>query len=79
MNHIEVSVDGERDEEGDAGPSVETQQEVHRLTHFFNWAASLAMAVMVSLGRKTDHQQEVREHNIEREDTFVPPELVPER
>lgn len=78
MHHVEVAVEGEGDEEGDAGSSVEKQHEEHRLAHPFMGTASLAMVVMIGFGRKTGHQQEVSDHNVEEEDTFVLPELVPE-
>lgn len=77
MYHVEVAVEGEGDEEGDTGPSVEKQHKQHCLAQHFIRAASLAMIVMVDLGRKTRHQQEVSNHNIEQEDTFVLPEFEP--
>lgn len=78
MHHVEVAIDRQRDEEGDAGPPVEKQHEEHRLTHHAILAAPQVVAVMVGFGRKTDHQQEISNHNVEQEDTFVLPELEPE-
>lgn len=77
VHHVEVAVDGEGDEEGDAGSAVEEQHEEHRLARHFVLAASQAIPIMVGLGRKAGHQQEVSNHNIEQEDTFVLPELEP--
>lgn len=77
MHHIEVAIDGQGDEEGNTGSSVEEQHEEHRLADHIVLAAPQLVAVMVGLGRKTGHQQEVRNHNIEQEDTFVLPELEP--
>lgn len=75
MDHVEVAVEGQGDEEGDAGPSVEKQHEEQRLTHHIIPAAPQAMLVMIGLRRKAHHQQEISNHNIEEEDTFVLPEF----
>lgn len=77
MHHVEVAIDGEGDEEGDTGSSVEEQHEEHDFAEDRVLAAPQSVLVVVDLGRKTDHQQEVRNHNIEQEDTFVLPELEP--
>lgn len=78
MHHVEVAVQGEGDEEGDAGAAVEEQHEEHRLAQHFVGAAPLAVVVVVGLGRETGHQQEVSNHDVEQEDAFVLPELEPE-
>lgn len=78
MDHVEVAVDGQRDEEGDAGSSVEEEHEEQRLAHQVLLAAPLALLVVVGLGGKTDHQQEVSHHDVEQEDASVLPELEPE-
>lgn len=57
MYHIEVAIDGQGDEEGNTGSSVEKQHEEHRLTHHVILAAPQAIVVMVGLERKTGHQQ----------------------
>lgn len=77
MHHLEVALYGEGDEEADAGAAVEEQHEEHRLAHPFFGAAPLAVMVVVGRGRKTGHQQEIGDHDVEEEDAFVPPELVP--
>lgn len=78
MYHIEVAIDGQCDEEGNTGTSVEEQHEEHHLTHTIILTAPHMVMVMVGLGRKTSHQQEISNHDIEQEDTFVLPELEPE-
>lgn len=77
MHHIEVAIDGQGDEEGNTGPSVEKQHEEHRLTGHAVVAAPQLVMVVVGLGRETGHQQEISNHDIEQEDTFVLPELEP--
>lgn len=77
MHHIEVAIDGQGDEEGDAGSSVEKQHEEHHFTHHVILAAPQVVLVMVGLGRKTSHQQEIGNHNIEQKDAFVFPEFEP--
>lgn len=77
MHHVEVAIDGEGDEEGDTGSPVEEQHEEHGFAEHVVLAAPQLVAVVVGLGRKADHQQEVCNHNIEQEDTFVLPELEP--
>lgn len=77
MNHVEVSIEGQRDEEADTRPPVEEQHEEHCLTNHTVGAAPLALLIVVGLGRKTHHQQEVSDHNIEEEDAFVLPEFEP--
>lgn len=77
MHHAEIAIDGEHDEEGDAGPAVEEQHEVHGLAEHRVGAASLVVLVVIDLDREAGHQQEVSNHNVEQEDTFVHPELEP--
>lgn len=79
MHHVEVAIDGQHDEEGDARPSVEEEHEVHGLADHLVGAASLVVLVMVDLDWEAGHQQEVRNHDIEQEDAFVLPELEPKR
>lgn len=77
MHHVEVAVEGQGDEEGDAGSSVEKQHEDHRLALEVFLAAPESVAVAVHFGREADHQQEVSHHDVEEEDAFVLPELEP--
>lgn len=77
MHHVEVAVEGQGDEEGDAGSSVEKQHEEHRLAHPVFLAAPESLAVVVRFGREAHHQQEISHHNVEEEDAFVLPELEP--
>lgn len=77
MHHVEVAIEGQGDEEGDAGSPVKEQHEEHRLTLQIALAAPQVVLVMVGFGRETGHQQEVSNHNIEEEDTFVLPEFEP--
>lgn len=77
MHHIEVAVEGQGDEEGDAGSSVEEQHEEHRLALPVFLAAPESVLVVVRFGREADHQQEIRHHDVEEEDAFVLPELEP--
>lgn len=56
MHHIEVAIDGQGDEEGDAGPSVEKQHEEHCLADHVALAAPQHVLVVVRLGRETGHQ-----------------------
>lgn len=77
MHHVEIAVDGQHDEEGDAGASVEEQHEEHGLADHRVAAASLVVLVVVDLGREAGHQQEISNHDIEEEDAFVLPELEP--
>lgn len=79
VHHVEIAIDGQHHQEGDAGPSVEEQHEVHGLAEHRVGAASLVVLVVVDLDREAGHQQEVSNHDVEQEDAFVPPELVPER
>lgn len=75
MDHAEVAIDGQGDEEGDTGPSVDKQHEEWHLTNHAVRAAPQAVLVIVGLCGKTDHQQEIGNHNVEEEDTFVLPKL----
>lgn len=77
MHHVEVPVEGQGDEEGDAGSSVEEQHEEHRLAHPVFIAAPESMTVVVHFDREADHQQEISHHDVEEEDAFVLPELEP--
>lgn len=77
MHHVEVAVDGQRDEEGDAGPAVEEQHEEHGLAHGAVRAAPHVVAVVVGFDGEAGHQQEVCNHDVEEEDAFVLPELEP--
>lgn len=77
VHHIEVAIDGQGYEEGNTGSPVEKQHEEHRLTGRVVLAAPQLVTVVVGLGRETGHQQEVSNHDIEQEDTFVLPELEP--
>lgn len=77
MDHVEVAINGQGDKEGNAGSSIEKQHEEHRLTHHIIRAVPLVVTVVVGLGRKTGHQQEISNHNIEQEDGFILPELEP--
>lgn len=79
MNHIEVAVEGQGDEEADTSSSVEKQHGDQRFTHWIIQAAPQALLVMVGFERKTGHQQEISNHNIEQEDTFVLPKLEPKK
>lgn len=79
MHHIEITVDGQHDEEGNASASVEEQHEEQGLADWRAVAASLVVLVVVDLGRKAGHQQEISNHDIEEEDAFVLPELEPKR
>lgn len=79
MHHIEIAVDGQHDEEGNASASVEEQHEEQGLADWRAVAASLVVLVVVDLGWKAGHQQEISNHDIEEEDAFVLPELEPKR
>lgn len=79
MHHIEIAVDGQHDEEGNASASVEEQHEEQGLADWRAVAASLVVLVVVDLGRKAGHQQEISNHDIEEEDAFVLPELESKR
>lgn len=78
VHHVEVAVDGQSDEEGDAGSPIEEQHEEHRLADSGVTAAPLSVKVVVSLDGEAGHQQEVSDHNVEQENAFVLPELEPE-
>lgn len=73
MDHAEVAIDGQGDEEGNTGCSVETQNQEQCFTHNFIFALPQAFLVMVGLCGKTGHQQEISNNNIEKEETFVVP------
>ncbi len=77
MHHIKVAIDRQGDEEGDTGTSVEKQHEEHRLAHHIILAAPQVVTVMEGLGRETGHQQEISNHDVKQEDTFVLPEFKP--
>lgn len=55
VDHVEVAIDGQDSEEGDAGSSVEKQHEQHDVTHGAILCAPQAMLVVVGLEGKTDH------------------------
>lgn len=78
MDHVEVAIEGEDDEEGYTGSSVEKQHEKHRFTNHIVTAAPQVVLIMVDLERKAGHQQKISNHNVEQEDAFVLPELEPE-
>lgn len=79
MHHVEVAVDGQSDEEGDAGSPVEEEHGEHDLADHGVTAAPLSVKVVVGLDGEAGHQQEVSDHNVEQEDAFVLPELEPEK
>lgn len=77
VHHIEVAVDGQRGEEGDARPTVEEEHEEHGLALALVVAAADAVLVAVGLGWQADHQQKVSHHNVEEEHAVGLPELEP--
>lgn len=79
MHHVEIAVDGQHHQEGDAGPAVEEEHEVHGLAQHRVGAAPLVVLVVVDLDREAGHQQEVSDHDVEQKDAFVLPELEPKR
>lgn len=78
MDHVEVAIEGQDDEEGDAGPSVEKQHEEHHFTNHAVFAAPQVVLVVIDLDGQTGHQQEISNHDVEQEDAFVLPEFEPE-
>lgn len=79
MHHVEIAINGQHHQEGDAGPAVEEQHEVHGLAEHCVGAAPLVVLVVVDLDREAGHQQEVSNHDVEKKDAFVLPELEPKR
>jgi len=77
VHHIEVAVDGQDGEEGNACPTVEEEHEVHGFAQVFIFAAPEAVLVAVGLDWQAYHQQEVSHHNVEQEHAVGLPELEP--
>lgn len=77
VHHVEVAVNGQHDEEGDARAPVEEEHEEHGLAGHIVIAAPQLVAVVVGFEGKAGHQQEVGHHDVEEEDALVPPELEP--
>ena len=77
MHHIEVAVDGQRSEEGDARPAVDEEHEEHGLAVGLVFAAPEAVLVVEGLDGQAHHEQEVSHHNVEEEHAVGLPELEP--
>lgn len=75
VDHAEVAVQGQQDEEDDAGAAVQEQHEEHGLADGVGLAPPQVVLEIVNLDGQTDHQQEVSNHNVEEEDALVPPEF----
>lgn len=77
VHHVEVAVDGQHNEESDAGATVEKEHEEHGLAGHVIVAAPQLVAVVVGFEGQAGHQQKVSNHDVKEEDALVLPELEP--
>lgn len=78
MDDAEVAVQGQNDEEADAGPSIEEEHEVHQTANGIILTVPQIVLIVVNFNRNTDHHQKISNHNVEEEHTVILPEFVPE-
>ncbi|PWA27662.1 hypothetical protein CCH79_00000614 [Gambusia affinis] len=74
MDDAEVAVQGQSDEEADAGPSIEEQHEVHQTANNLILTVPQIVLIVVNFNRNTDHQQKISNHNVEEEHALKIPE-----
>lgn len=78
MDDTEVAIEGQSDEEGNAGASVEEQHEEHCLANSIGAAVPQVVLIVMDLEGKTSHQQEISNHYVEQENAVVLPEFESE-
>ena len=70
-DHVEVAVDGDDSEEGDAGPAVQEHHEEHGLAGGVQDASPLPHQEVVSLEGQAEEQQDVGQHHVKQEDVVA--------
>lgn len=78
MDHAEVAVQGQGDEEENAGPSIEKQHEEHYAANCGIIAAPHVVQIVVNFDGETGDQQKISEDDVEEEHAVVLPEFKPE-
>ena len=70
-DHVEVAVDGDDSEEGDAGPAVQEHHEEHSLTGGVLDTSPLPAQEVVCLEGQAEEQQDVGQDHVKEEDVVA--------